>query len=142
MASGIACEAQQYLDRGIKSDNTTSHDTAYYTHKSAIELRKRANQAETTPTNKYTTAAHATDGLHHVTQTQPLSGIQTATITQNPPYTRTTPGTALASTDAIAHNASRLSIRLISQRCGGARGVMVIVVGNGHGDTSSNPGRD
>ena len=25
---------------------------------------------------------------------------------------------------------------------GGARGVMVIVVGNGHGDTISNPGRD
>ena len=25
---------------------------------------------------------------------------------------------------------------------GGARGVMVIVVGNGHGDTYSNPGRD
>ena len=25
---------------------------------------------------------------------------------------------------------------------GGARGVMVIVVGNGHSDTSSNPGRD
>ena len=25
---------------------------------------------------------------------------------------------------------------------GGARGVMVIVVGNGHGDTSSNHGRD
>ena len=25
---------------------------------------------------------------------------------------------------------------------GGARGVMVIVVGNGHGDKSSNPGRD
>ena len=25
---------------------------------------------------------------------------------------------------------------------GGARGVMVIAVGNGHGDTSSNPGRD
>ena len=24
----------------------------------------------------------------------------------------------------------------------GARGVMAIVVGNGHGDTSSNPGRD
>ena len=24
----------------------------------------------------------------------------------------------------------------------GARGVMVIVVGNGHGDTSSSPGRD
>ena len=26
-------------------------------------------------------------------------------------------------------------------RSGGARGVMVIIVGNGHGDTSSNPGR-
>ena len=25
---------------------------------------------------------------------------------------------------------------------GSARGVMVILVGNGHGDTSSNPGRD
>ena len=25
---------------------------------------------------------------------------------------------------------------------GGASGVMVIIVGNGHGDTSSNPGRD
>ena len=30
--------------------------------------------------------------------------------------------------------------RIISVR--GACGVMVIVVGNGHGDTSSNPGRD
>ena len=28
------------------------------------------------------------------------------------------------------------------QSSGGARGVMVIVVGNGHSDTSSNPGRD
>ena len=26
--------------------------------------------------------------------------------------------------------------------CGGAHGVMVIVAGNGHGDTSSNPERD
>ena len=32
--------------------------------------------------------------------------------------------------------------RLISHKIGGARGVMVIVVGNGHGDMSSNPGRD
>ena len=29
---------------------------------------------------------------------------------------------------------------LLEGFCGGARGVMVIVVGNGHGDTSSNPG--
>ena len=30
----------------------------------------------------------------------------------------------------------------IKSQSGGARGVMVIVVGNGHGDTSSNPGQD
>ncbi len=29
-----------------------------------------------------------------------------------------------------------------SCHAGGARGVVVIAVGNGHGDTSSNPGRD
>ena len=30
----------------------------------------------------------------------------------------------------------------LGNNCGSARGVMVIVVGNGHGDMSSNPGRD
>ena len=33
-------------------------------------------------------------------------------------------------------------IKSIKSKNGGARGVIVIVVGNGHGDTSSNPGRD
>ena len=33
------------------------------------------------------------------------------------------------------------SYRLLNAK-GGARGVMVIVVGNGHGDMSSNSGRD
>ncbi len=32
--------------------------------------------------------------------------------------------------------------RVVSIFSGGARGVMVIVVGNEHGDTSSNPGQD
>ena len=36
-------------------------------------------------------------------------------------------------------NVHRMFIKYIF---GGARGVIVIVVGNGHGDTSSNPGRD
>ena len=31
---------------------------------------------------------------------------------------------------------------MLLYQLGGARGVMVIVVGNGHGDTSSIPGRD
>ena len=34
------------------------------------------------------------------------------------------------------------NIMLIIETKRGARGVVVIVVGNGHGDTSSNPGRD
>ena len=33
-------------------------------------------------------------------------------------------------------------LQVIKRTRGGARGVMVIVVENGHGDTSSNPGRD
>ena len=33
-------------------------------------------------------------------------------------------------------------VHYLSHHRGGARIVMVIVVGNGHGDTSSNPGRD
>ena len=32
-------------------------------------------------------------------------------------------------------------VLMLCEKNGGARGVMVIVVGNGHGDTSSNPGR-
>ena len=37
-AIGIACEAQQYVDRGVKMDRTTSHDTAYY----HVDLSNRA----------------------------------------------------------------------------------------------------
>ena len=37
---------------------------------------------------------------------------------------------------------SRIQSSSSSSCHGGASGVMVIVVGNGHGDTSSNPGRD
>ena len=40
--------------------------------------------------------------------------------------------------DDITYMISKLFVDNIF---GGARGVMVIVVGNGHGDTSSNPGR-
>ena len=29
-AIGIACKAQQSVDRGVKIDRTTSYDTAYY----------------------------------------------------------------------------------------------------------------
>ena len=32
-AIGITCEAQQYVDRGVKMDSMTSHDTAYYAHR-------------------------------------------------------------------------------------------------------------
>ena len=35
-----------------------------------------------------------------------------------------------------------IPLTIIRQQYGGARGVVVIVVGNGHGDTSSNPEPD
>ena len=41
----------------------------------------------------------------------------------------------------LIHNLSSHGLRSITTFLGGARGVMVIVVGNGRGDTSSNPGR-
>ena len=37
--------------------------------------------------------------------------------------------------------AAEIFKNIIKKCIGGARGVIVIVVGNGHGDTSSNPGR-
>ena len=43
---------------------------------------------------------------------------------------------------AKTHIGSDYFTTLSLSNLGGARGVMVIVVGNGHGDTSSNPGRD
>ena len=39
-------------------------------------------------------------------------------------------------------NGMILNLEWYNLRNGGACGVMVIVVGNEHGDTSSNPGRD
>ena len=36
----------------------------------------------------------------------------------------------------------KYALYAVKWRYGGARGVMVIVLGNRHGDTSSNPGRD
>ena len=47
--------------------------------------------------------------------------------------------------DLALNNLQRLirhKTKLTNKLIGGARGVMVIVVGNGHGDMSSNPGRD
>ena len=40
------------------------------------------------------------------------------------------------------HEAPMSSVCIVIYWSGGARGVMVIVGGNGHGDTSSNPGQD
>ena len=42
----------------------------------------------------------------------------------------------------LCGNKDETIYHIISECSGGAHGVMVIVVGNGHGDTSSNPGRD
>ena len=42
----------------------------------------------------------------------------------------------------FSYNIRKTASHINILRSGGARGVMVIVVANGHGDTSSNPGRD
>ena len=39
-------------------------------------------------------------------------------------------------------SATSVMVESVRVPFGGARGVMVILVGNGHGDVSSNPGRD
>ena len=43
---------------------------------------------------------------------------------------------------ANTNNSKSFQVFLSIKNNGGARGVMVIIVGNGHGDTSSNPGWD
>ena len=59
-------------------------------------------------------------------------------------YDATTPNRRLVAATAQHWNLHQLrSCRfMIVALQGGARGVMVIVVGNGLGDSSSNPGRD
>ena len=53
------------------------------------------------------------------------------------------PGHVIPKTFKMVLDTSLLNTQQYKVRIeGGARGVMVIVVGNGHGDTSSNPGRD
>ena len=42
----------------------------------------------------------------------------------------------------VLSNPFYLISHLLVHSTGGARGVMVIVIRNGHSDTSSNPGRD
>ena len=59
-----------------------------------------------------------------------LSSTATHTHTHGLTHTRTN-----------VYSASQFRIRCL-YHLGGARGVMVLVVGNGHGNTSSNPGRD
>ena len=44
--------------------------------------------------------------------------------------------------DGKVHCLATSLFQVTITRSGGASGVMVIVVGNGHGDTSSNPGGD
>ena len=51
--------------------------------------------------------------------------------------------TVVKSLPKVLHDTSEISRMLnLINKLGSACGVMVIVVGNGHSDTSSNPGRD
>ncbi len=52
------------------------------------------------------------------------------------------PGRVIPKTLKMVLDTSLLSTQQYRVRIGGARGVIIIVVGNEHGDTSSNPGRN
>ena len=45
-AIGIACKAQQYVDRGVKMDSTASYDTAYYARRpqQSSRINRRTEQ--------------------------------------------------------------------------------------------------
>ena len=51
-------------------------------------------------------------------------------------------GSDIKSVFKAKFNKFEFSVYLLLDWLEGARGVVVIIVGNGHGDTSSNPGRD
>ena len=70
--SGIAYETQQCLDRGIKSDNTISHNTAYYTHRPQRSSRgnvpikqKQPLRTSRQPRHTNTTTIRHTDRNHN-----------------------------------------------------------------------------
>ena len=52
-AIGIASEAQQYVDRGVKMDSTTSQDTAYHARRpqQSIRINRRTEPKQTPRSN-------------------------------------------------------------------------------------------
>ena len=72
---------------------------------------------------------------------QPFKGYRKVTCIEQMPWRRVTRwfGAVMRlQCLSVAGPSAIMSRRIL----GGARGVMVTVLGNGHGDTSSNPGRD
>ena len=74
-ASGIACEAQRYIDRGIRTDDTTSHDNAYYTHRpqrwsrgnTPIKPKQPLRTSEHPPRSQWTNTTTSHNRNHYQT---------------------------------------------------------------------------
>ena len=112
----IACEAQQYVDWGVKMDSTTSHDTAYYAcrpqQSSRINRRTEPKQpprsnnrpmhSQQSSSSKHSRDYHQMHKMHN-RNTEP-------TMCRN--YTRG----IVALTDATAHIITHLLHRLMSQQ--------------------------
>ena len=75
------------------------------------------------PQNSYITGASQSDSLMSYQEMQSVYSIAPSRL-------------------GWSFNAEAILVEHCKYYLGGARGVMVIVVGNGHGDTSSHPGRD
>ena len=63
----IACEAQQYVDRGVKMDSTTSQDTAYYTRRTqrSSRINRRAEPKQPQRSNNRLTHSQQFSSSKH-----------------------------------------------------------------------------
>ena len=66
-AIGIACEAQQYVDRGVKMDSTTSHDTAYNARKpqQSSRINRRTEPKQSPRSNNRPTHSQQSSSSKH-----------------------------------------------------------------------------
>ena len=114
IAIGIACKAQQYVDRGVKMDSTTSHDTAYY----ACRPRRSSRINRRTEPKQPPRSINALSTVQlQQTAVIIIRRTECTNATQNPPYAGTILGASLALTDAhiVTQLLLRLRLRHISQ---------------------------
>ena len=113
----IACEAQQYVDRGVKLDSTTSHDTAYYARRpqQSSRINRRTEPKQPPRSNNRPTRSQQSSSSKHgrdYNQTHRMHNHNTEFA-----ICRSYTGVSLALTDATAHIVTHLlRLRPMSQQ--------------------------